>query len=201
MRIDWISENLKGYLEEPVEVEFSEWTPWDRRNSISNIGYPGVYLIARFNNDEPPNGPAIHIVDHVIYIGVTGVRPHQDSKREYKLYFKDIGLRSRWKKFHRSAFEGKKEHAGGISYRRSGLPETSEGLYVAAYAHSRPLIPFSNERVKVDIGYLEELKRKVGGDPALGNHLNRAWRLYVERRCLFEYALASNGKLPLCNKE
>ena len=201
MSIDWISDNLKGYLEEPVEIEFSEWTPWEMRNSIPNSTYPGVYLIGRFDNDEPPNRPAIRTVGHVIYIGVTGVRPHKDFNGDFKRYFKDIALRNRWKEFHVSAFEGKNEHAGGISYRNSDLPQTSEGLYVAAYAHSRPLRRLTKERVDVDPEYLEKLMRIVGEALELTDPLNRALRLYVERRCLFEYALANNGKLPLCNKE
>ena len=47
MSFDWIPDNLKGCLEEPVEMEFSEWTSWERRNSIPNSEYPGVYLICQ----------------------------------------------------------------------------------------------------------------------------------------------------------
>ena len=194
MRIDWISENLKGYLEEPVEVEFSKWIPWERRDLISDSTYPGVYLIARFDSDEPPDGPAIHMDAHIVYIGMTGTRSFQTMK-------------NRLSAFHRSVFEGKSAHAGGNSYRNSELSQTTEGLYVAAFAHTRPLKLSVKRKAKVEVSreYLEQLKRQVDKkaveNAELGDVTNCAWRLYVERRCLFEFALANNGKLPLCNKE
>ena len=190
MSIDWIPDYLKGQLEEPVGIEFSEWTPWEERNSIPYSKYPGVYLIARFDRDKPPFGPAAHTDNHVIYVGVTGTRSFKT-------------LRSRWNAFQRSALQGKSSHAGGNSYRKSELPQTSEGLYVAAYAQEMPLnrMDTGNVTVTMSTHRLRELLDGIGYDPALANHLNCAWRLYMERRCLFEYVLANNGKLPLCNKE
>ena len=190
MTLNWISDHLKKYLKDPEILEFSEWTPWEERNVIPNINCPGVYLIARFDNDELPVGPAEHMESRIAYIGMTGTRSYKT-------------LRNRWNAFQRSAFQGKSAHAGGNSYRKSKLPQTSEGLFVAAYAHIRPLnrLVTGNEVITVDAQKLQDLLDKIGYDPALGNPLNCAWRLYVERRCLFEYALANNGKLPLCNKE
>jgi hypothetical protein len=40
------------------------------------------------------------LVQEVVYIGETC----------------DRSLRQRWKEFHRSAFDGKKEHSGGVTY-------------------------------------------------------------------------------------
>ena len=170
-------------MERPVEVEFSEWTPWVRRNSIPNRRSPGIYLIAIFDASNPPNAPAVHTEGRIIYIGMTGTRSFKT-------------LRNRWRAFHRSVFEGKCEHAGCISYRNRKSPPTSEGLYVAAFPHVRPLIQLKEgeQMVEVSVKYLEELKRIVREDPALSDPLNCAWRLYVERRCLFEYALANTGQ-------
>ena len=196
MDTQWISNDFMGFLKEPAEVVFSEWTPWEMRRSIGYARSPGVYLIARFDDQKPSQGSAVHTDKHIVYIGLTGKRSL-------------TSLASRWNAFRRSAFEGKFGHSGGRHYRESELPQTPEGLYVAAYAHHIPLAIMASGSEKVEVSAewvakMEEIaqaKRAAGKDPELETELNTSWRMYIERRCIFEYALANGGRLPVCNKE
>ena len=189
MTLNWIPDNLKTCLKEPPVVEFSEWTSWKDRTEIPNKNFPGVYLLARFDVDQPPRGPASHMDPHIIYIGVTGTRSN-------------TALSSRWSAFHRTAFKDKGGHAGGRTYLKNELPQTIEGLYVAAMAQMQPLNlrpregDTNNVMVSLSEKCMDMLMQIDLSDP-----MNRSWRLYVERRCLFEFSIFNGGKLPECNKQ
>ena len=47
-------------------VEFSEWFPWKDRSKIPNDDLPGAYLLARFEDRNPPKGKADLVDRHLI---------------------------------------------------------------------------------------------------------------------------------------
>lgn len=95
-------------------VEFSQWTPWKDRRSLTSHDCKGVYMMARFE-DLPP--PAVrHIDEHVIYIG--------ESTQQC--------LRTRIKDFNQTAFGKKKTHGGGKAYRKT-YSDDGANLYVAVF--------------------------------------------------------------------
>jgi len=94
-------------------VVFSSWMAWSKRDTFKRWDLPGVYLLAHF--DRPRRGPANPQSWRIIYIGETCNR-----------------LRDRWVQFHHSAFEGKNEHSGGMTYRRKRKCKRKK-LYVAAF--------------------------------------------------------------------
>lgn len=100
-------------MKEP-NVKFSCWKQWNERNSLSDIDFPGVYLLAHFDN--APDGSADPQDKQIIYFGETC----------------NNSLKGRLQQFHRSAFEGKEQHSGGITYREK-FGGKGDNLYVAAF--------------------------------------------------------------------
>lgn len=96
------------------EIAFSSWIPWRDGDSLHGITLPGVYLLARF--DMAPPGGASPEQREIIYIGETCRN----------------SLRGRWRQFHRSAFERKSDHSGGVTYHKA-FGDHGELLHVAAF--------------------------------------------------------------------
>jgi len=95
------------------QVRFSRWVRWTDRESIKNIDYPGIYLLAKFRN--APKGPAKDLDQKIIYFGET----HRK-------------LKQRWREFENTAFKGKSGHSGGRSYREK-YGDQGAYLFVAAF--------------------------------------------------------------------
>jgi len=123
------------------DVAFSDWAPWEKRASISGSDQPGVYVLARF--DDPPFGRADPLAREVIYVGETC----------------DNTLRGRWRQFERSAFEGKRGHSGGRTYRAT-FADDGATLYVAAFPAGQ-----------------------------VGDELRPLFIRYVERKLILDFAL------------
>lgn len=94
-------------------VRFSGWVRWNERESIKNIDYQGIYLLAKFRN--APKGPARALDQNVIYFGETSRK-----------------LRERWREFNNTAFKGKFGHSGGRSYREI-YRDQGTNLFIAAF--------------------------------------------------------------------
>lgn len=95
--------------------KFTNWIKWDNRNQISNINYPGIYVISLSNiNIE---GEPFEWREEVIYIGMT------NSLK---------GLRGRLKQFD-NTINGKRGHGGAqrVIYKYSNIQELLDRLYVA----------------------------------------------------------------------
>ena len=95
-------------------VRFCPWTPWPRRNEITNSHLPGVYLLATWDTEPPaqtdPRSEAL------IYVGETT----------------EQSLQGRWQQFDRAAFESRPGHTAGLAY-RDILADDGESLYVATF--------------------------------------------------------------------
>ena len=48
---NWVSGDLNNLFLKLPKVAFSEWTPFERRNSMANSKFPGVFLIAKFDKE------------------------------------------------------------------------------------------------------------------------------------------------------
>jgi hypothetical protein len=106
----------QGEQQETV-VSFSNWIPWDNRDSLPAVDKPGVYLLAIFPSlDDMPSGEADALAREIIYIGETCKN----------------SLTGRWYQFERSAFLGKNGHSGGWTYREK-YGNTASQLYMAAF--------------------------------------------------------------------
>ncbi len=95
-------------------IRFSHWARWSDQKLLKGTDSPGVYLLAHFR--KAPAGPANTLSRQVIYIGETC----QNS------------LFGRWRQFNRSAFQGKRGHSGGKTFRKM-YGATTDNLYVAAF--------------------------------------------------------------------
>lgn len=103
------------------KVSFSKWTQWNKRETLQDINFPGVYLLAKFST--VPTGRANPPHKNIIYIGETCKRT----------------LKKRWKEVNSSAFQSKNNpfpskgsHSGGRKY-RDKYNDTGKNLYVAAF--------------------------------------------------------------------
>jgi hypothetical protein len=105
---------MKRTIEVP-ELVFTEWYLWEKRTSIKNSNYPGIYMIAISKNNLSGHRPSYK---DVCYIGMTN--SHK-------------GLQGRWYQFYRS-IQGKSGHSGGNTvFRALGHYNTwSERLFVCA---------------------------------------------------------------------
>lgn len=135
---------------------FGSWTPWAARFDVKGRECPGVYLMGRF--DSTPPSIVEPISARVIYIGETC----QQS------------LTKRWYQFHRSAFERKGGHSGGLTFcdlhRNAAGGATVPWLYVTAL-------------------------------PVKGNEPRRsAYIRFIERWLLLQY-VEKFGVLPPCNSK
>ncbi|MCX6996138.1 MAG: hypothetical protein NTV49_03410 [Kiritimatiellaeota bacterium] len=84
--------------EKQPKPEFSEWMRWPTHWQHSGIRNPGVYLLARFENDAPTEVDALD--PRVLYVGETC-----NQTLETRLY-----------QFSRSAFRRKTGHSGGWTF-------------------------------------------------------------------------------------
>lgn len=116
------------------KVRFTPWVKWSKRNSLINKDYPGVYLLAHFN--RIPSGRANPYTRQIVYIGETCG-----------------SLKSRWKQFERTAFQGKEEHSGAITYRKV-IGGRGNNLYVAAF-------PVDNLDKKIQPLFIRYIERKL----------------------------------------
>ena len=98
-----------------MNEKFTNWIKWDNRNQISNINYPGIYVIALSNMNI--EGEIFEWREEVIYIGMT------NSLK---------GLRGRLKQFD-NTINGKRGHGGAqrVIYKYSNVQELLDRLYVA----------------------------------------------------------------------
>jgi hypothetical protein len=96
---------------------FSEWFKWKDRQTIKRINYPGVYLLAKFN--QKPSGSAKQLNKNIIYVGETC----------------NNTILGRLSQFENSAFYGKNGHSGGWSYRAYyKSKDKGKDLYVSILA-------------------------------------------------------------------
>ncbi len=97
------------------EERFSEWTPWQRRNDLGGLKYPGVYVIAHAIQPLVPKAFAWR--NEIIYIGMTN---------------SESGLRGRLKQFD-NTIVGKRGHGGAdrVRYKHRDYAVLSACLYVA----------------------------------------------------------------------
>jgi len=95
------------------KIEFGSWFKWTERNSIEDSDEPGVYMLSKFKMARPPVADPLD--GNVIYFGETC----------------NQSLRERWVQFDASAFQLKRGHSGGKTYRRIYGDDGSD-LYVAA---------------------------------------------------------------------
>lgn len=124
------------------KIKFSNWCAWKDRNSLNNIEYPGVYILAKFKSGLSKK---VDLKDKgIIYIGETC-----DS------------LKKRLSKFNGAAFNSGEKHSGGVSYRKE-FNDNGDGLYVAIF----PIANLSNSIRHLYIRYVE---RKTILDYALKN--------------------------------
>jgi hypothetical protein len=77
-----------------LEENFSEWKRWESRNDLSNLKYPGIYIIAK--SDQDFSGKNFEWEQEIIYIGMTNAQG---------------GLKSRLKQFDQT-LKGKIKHGG-----------------------------------------------------------------------------------------
>jgi hypothetical protein len=96
------------------KVSFSNWIQWNKRETIQDINFPGVYLLAKFKT--VPTGRANPLHENIIYIGETCRT-----------------LKERWVDFDRSAFQSKPGHSGGWQYQYEYPDDTGKNLYVTAF--------------------------------------------------------------------
>jgi hypothetical protein len=99
------------------ELTFTNWVPWDQRNTIPDCQFPGVYLLAASDLDLTNSAPKW---SEVSYIGMTNSQG---------------GLYSRWNQFNNSLHE-KPGHSGGhTAVRHYGVyPTWTKKLFVAAHS-------------------------------------------------------------------
>lgn len=96
-------------------MEFSNWTPWNKRKYLKGLEYPGVYVISRCK-DVISNIP-FHWRDDIIYVGMT------NSKG---------GLKARLQQF-MNTIRGKEGHGGArrVRFKYSEYDELVPFLYVS----------------------------------------------------------------------
>jgi len=119
-----------------IRLKFSAWHRWNERARIPWANEPGVYLLVL----RVKSGEQCDPTDkRIIYIGETCAT-----------------FARRWRQFNRSAFEGKRGHAGGITYRKE-IHKPSGKLFVAACAsliegdlHCSSFIRFLERKLLLD---------------------------------------------------
>jgi hypothetical protein len=98
-----------------LNKKFSNWVPWESRNNISNIHFPGVYLISITNSDL--KNKKFNWIKEIKYIGMTN---------------SILGLKGRLKQFDNTII-GKKGHGGAdrVRYKHQNYNELVKKLYVS----------------------------------------------------------------------
>ena len=97
------------------EAKFSKWVPWERRDELKNIHFPGVYIIRISKRNI--SGRAFSWHKEIAYIGMTnGVS----------------GLKGRLKAFD-NTIRGKRGHGGAdrFRYKHQNYSELTEMLFVS----------------------------------------------------------------------
>lgn len=114
------------------KLKFSKWHYWADRTEITNINYPGIYLLAITNQNLTAKTAKY---EHVSYIGMTN---------------SISGLRGRLGQLH-SSINGGTGHSGGNTIRRQlGLyEEWGNGLDL--YVSVCPVICDTKERTPKDL--------------------------------------------------
>jgi len=135
-------------------IVFSEWVLWTARATLKGIDAPGIYVLAHFT--IAPAGSADPLTQEVIYVGETCSQ----------------FIRRRWQQFHACAFEGKRGHSGGVTYRKCFVGGDIEKLYVACF-------PIGN---------------------LLNDSLRPLFIRHVERKLILDYAVKW-GAAPRCNRK
>lgn len=91
---------------------FSRWLPWADRKKLPGGEFAGIYALARFESEPPPDAGILD--ENIVYIGETC----------------ENSLVGRLAQFNRSAFLGKDGHSGGWTY-RDRFADTGDALYVS----------------------------------------------------------------------
>jgi hypothetical protein len=139
------------------EVSFNAWFKWKDRDKIENSDQPGVYALCR-SDKTPPR--SVNPLDHdIVYFGETCAKN---------------GLRQRWKQFDDTAFNHKRGHSGGRTYRKEFPEDKGLNLYVAA--------------MPVLLG--NEMANKC---------VRESFIRFAKRKLILDYAIRWN-RLPVCNK-
>jgi len=134
------------------KVKFSKWYKWRERKNIVDIDYPGVYMLAKLT--KVPAGKANQLHKDIIYFGETCTT-----------------LKKRINAFHRSAYNSKKGHSAGHTYRDSDIYEDKgNNLYVS-------IMPIKEN-----------------------NYFRDFFIRYLERKLIFYYTL-EHGERPKLNKK
>lgn len=97
------------------EIDFSHWIPWDKRETLKGVEYPGVYAIALCEKDIA--GTLFHWREDIIYIGMT------NSKG---------GLKARLQQFD-NTIKGKEGHGGAcrVRFKHTDYEKLFAHLYVS----------------------------------------------------------------------
>ncbi len=167
---------------------FTPWCSWDKRHEIPGSQYGGVYLIARFESGNVPQGTAEPLNLQVIYIGQTGGRTKTGDPSPDGYFSK------RWRVFEISASTGEKGHKGGRNYHELGLPSPPDDLWVSASQFPLP----SSEEIQ---------SFRFSGRERETTVIRRFMAVrYVDQINELEYGLIvqfynKHGRLPICNRE
>ncbi len=171
-------------------IHFSPWVPWRVRNQKEDKNLPGVYLISRYDSQDPPKGEADPLDSHIVYIG--------EATRK---------LKARWDSFNKATF-----FKTANTRRVTPNVSTEDVLFVGympvresdrRYSKSldaerqRLLSQDPASKAKVET-YIKSQQRKSPAkekDP-----VSLAWIKLVERQLIFEFC-RKWGHLPECNKE
>ena len=97
------------------EYPITKWHRWARRDGVPALGRPGIYIIAKSEQDL--SGQDFEWIEEIIYIGMTNSRG---------------GLRSRLRQFDQT-LKGNIKHGGAdrVLYRYRDYEGLVAGLYVA----------------------------------------------------------------------
>jgi len=133
------------------KIEFSSWFKWKERNTIENSDKPGVYMLSKFKTTPHGVDP---LDENVIYFGETCK-----------------SLKQRWNQFDASAFQQKRGHSGGKTYRNIYRGDKGLDLYVAAM----PVLIENND-------------------------LRSSFIRFAERKLIFDFVMRCK-RLPRCNSK
>jgi hypothetical protein len=124
-----ITENVSIKRLDPSKATFSAWIPWSKRKELAGRDAAGVYALAVFESNPPE---VTDVLDQsVIYLGETC----------------NNSLRGRLDQFHRSAFQGKDGHSGGLTY-RARFRDQGEHLYVSAFPVTEIAEPYRSAYIR-----------------------------------------------------
>lgn len=113
-----ITTNFQGYMDFPSEPDFTKWRPLKDRESIKELEFPGVYLIAQ-SDKKLDNRHVDPLYEKIIYIGETGSK-----------------LKKRLSQFESASEGGSGSHYGGKTYLKESKKKgwTKKNLFVAVHS-------------------------------------------------------------------